>query len=203
MASRSANRQGPLPVLRYLCELSATLKLLRRPWCSAKLLCFHTSGGFESHPLRHSQLVRSRDLPCPTSPTVQGGLGHAVAAETEAQRCANFRHFGGTELCDSLSNAVLADGHHIVKIHRAVGFHAIVFREANFGRHTANRRRDRRHRNSGKIRNGAITGENQDGPFLVRRSEVVKPNVPSGYSAGHTASASQALASSWACRCLE
>jgi len=54
----------------------------------------------------------------------------------------------GTELCDSLSQAILGDGHDIVQIYGAVRFHAIVLREENLGRHAANRGRDRRHSNS-------------------------------------------------------
>ena len=73
----------------------------------------------------------------------------AVATEAEAQGCTNFRHSERTELCDPPSQAILSHGHDIVQIYGTVRFHAIVLREENLGRHTANRGRDRRHSNSG------------------------------------------------------
>ena len=73
----------------------------------------------------------------------------AVTSEAEAQRGTNFRHSLGTELSNSLSQAILGDGHDIVQIHRAVCFHAIVLREEDLRRHAANRGCDRRDRNSG------------------------------------------------------
>ena len=73
----------------------------------------------------------------------------AVATEAEAQGCTNFRHSERIELCDPPSQAILSHGHDIVQIYGTVRFHAIVLREENLGRHSANRGRDRRHRNSG------------------------------------------------------
>ena len=73
----------------------------------------------------------------------------AVTTEAEAQGCTNFRHSERTELCDPPSQAILSHGHDIVQIYGTVRFHAIVLREENLGRHTANRGRDRRHSNSG------------------------------------------------------
>jgi hypothetical protein len=73
----------------------------------------------------------------------------AVATEAEAQGCTNFRHSERTELRDPPSQAILSHGHDIVQIYGTVRFHAIVLREENLGRHTANRGRDRRHSNSG------------------------------------------------------
>jgi hypothetical protein len=127
----------------------------------------------------------------------------AVATEAEAQGCTDFRHSERTELCDPPSQAILSHRHDIVQIYGTVRFHAIVLREENLGRHTANRGRDRCHSNSGKIRHGTVARENDNRPFLVRWSKFVKPNVTSAYSAGHTASASHLLASSRDCRRLE
>ena len=52
----------------------------------------------------------------------------------EAQRRTNFRHFWGTELCDSLSQVILGYGHDIVQIYGTVRFQAIVSREKNLQR---------------------------------------------------------------------
>jgi hypothetical protein len=73
----------------------------------------------------------------------------AVATEAEAQRCANFRHSGRTELCEPPSQAILSDGHDIVQIYDTVRFHAVVLCEEDLGRHAANSGRDRRHCNGG------------------------------------------------------
>lgn len=162
--------------------------------------------GFDSHrPLKKSKSVIELLATPVLWRTRQCGPAKlaAVATEAEAQGCTNFRHSERTELCDPPSQAILSHGHDIVQIYGTVRFHAIVLREENLGRHSANRGRDRRHRNSGKIRHGAVARENDNRPFLVRWSEFVKPNVTSAYSAGHTASASHLLASSRDCRRLE
>ena len=38
-----------------------SFQFLRRPGCAAKLRYFHTAGGFESHPLRHSFIFSGLD----------------------------------------------------------------------------------------------------------------------------------------------
>jgi hypothetical protein len=49
---------------------------------------------------------------------------------------------------------------------------------------------------SRQVRDGAVASPHNHGSILVRRSELVESDVPSGYSGGHAASASQAPDSS-------
>jgi len=53
-----------------------------------------------------------------------------------------------------------------VQVHRARGLHAVLFIQNHFRWYAANRGRDRRNRDRGQIRNGAVAGEHEAGRFL-------------------------------------
>ena len=91
----------------------------------------------------------------------------------------------------------------MVQIDRAQRLHTILFVQDDLGRHTADRGGDRRDSDGGQICDGAVARQYEHRPFLVRRRKLVQTHVPSGYSAGHAASASQMRESSCDGGCLE
>jgi hypothetical protein len=115
----------------------------------------------------------------------------SVAAERETQCATYFRHSVGREAGYALTQALLRDGHRIVKIHGTERLHAIFFIQPHFRGNASDCRGDRRHRRCRQVSKGAIAGQHDNRPGFVRRGEAVKPNIAPRYSSGQIASASQ------------
>src|SRR6266550_8071843 len=114
-----------------------------------------------------------------------------VATEGEAQCSADLVHTDGTELSDTLPQSLLGNGNRVVQIHCAGRFHSVLFVQDYLRRHITDGRRDGRDCDGRQISNG-----------IVGRSKLVQTDIPAGYSAGHTASASQGCDSWRPCGCF-
>ena len=130
-------------------------------------------------------------------------LPSGFATQCEAQSSADFVHSQGTQLSHALSQSMLGNGNCIVQVHCARCFHAILLIQRHLRWHIADRGRDWCDSDRRQIKNGAAASKDDHWPFLVRRSELIKSDIPSGYSAGHAASASQMRDSSRVCGCFE
>ncbi len=119
-----------------------------------------------------------------------------VASHRESQRPANFLHSRRAQLRHALPQTCLRHGNGVMQIHCTRRLHTVFFPQGNFGRHASNGRRDRSDRHRRQVLNRAVPRQHHDRPFLVRRSEVVKPHISTRYFSGHAASASHRNASS-------
>jgi len=114
-----------------------------------------------------------------------------IAPEREAQSGADFPHSQRAQLRNPSAQSILRNGDRIVQVYRTRRFHAIFFAQDYLGGHVTDRGRYRSNGDTREIRDSAVAGQHEHGAFLVWRSELVESDVPSGYSAGHAASASQ------------
>lgn len=123
-------------------------------------------------------------------PALQG-RSVRVAAQGKTERTADFPHSLLSEVSYAPAQALLGDGHCIVKIHGAGCLHTVFFIQPDFRRNSSNCRRNRRNRRRRQVPKRAVPGQYQHRPGLVWRSKAVKPNVAPRYSSGQIASASQ------------
>lgn len=83
----------------------------------------------------------------------------------------------------------------IVEIGGAPGFHSVLLREKDLGRHTANGGGDGRHSDGGQVADGAVPREHDDRSLLVGVGEPVQADFSAPYLSGHDATRSHAAAS--------
>jgi hypothetical protein len=81
--------------------------------------------------------------------------------------------------------------------------HPVLLTEYHLGRHAADCGGDRHYGGGRQIGKSTVTSKYYDRPFLIRRSKLVKTDIPSGYCAGHAASASHASDSALGPGCFE
>ncbi len=140
---------------------------------------------------RHEAAMFSRTAPA-VGPILQRGTGSGlIATQGEPQSGADFAHPQRTQLSNSLPQSVLGDCDRVMQVDCARRSHAVFFIQDHLGWDSANGGCNGCNRDGREIRNGAVPSQHHHRPLLVRRSELIKTDIPSSYSDGQAASASQ------------